>query len=186
MFCSPMAFDCEVLMGDNSLCMLLLRAIGDWTYKQNPQLPVMEQKVIPFPTITHNTIELGDKLLIMCDGLVEAMENKEVVEQFYALSEDSSNTEADVMSKLLLYSMRKGSNDNHTAMIVSFENGDQSSHSQSPVLRHGPFTAHRTKEDFTKAYFEDAVKFGYSGGFNGTQQQASCVLSTNYVCLTWL
>ncbi len=52
------------------------RAIGDYQYKCDPGLAQHEQKVIPTPDVTIETLEAGDQLLIMCDGIVEQMTNQ--------------------------------------------------------------------------------------------------------------
>ena len=56
------------------------RAIGDYAYKGQPHLSAQQQKVIAVPDIQLLECTAGEKLLIMCDGLVEKATNEQVVQ----------------------------------------------------------------------------------------------------------
>merc|ERR1712232_501702 len=80
------------------------RAIGDFKYKLNPELDALEQKVIALPDIRHEVARPGDRLLVMCDGVVERITNRPHVQL-----PDTARPQRDVAS---------GSTDNHSAIIA--------------------------------------------------------------------
>lgn len=70
---------CNGFVRDNRVDgqLAMSRAIGDWQYKRNLAFTVAEQKVIPVPDITEDTVCCGDFLFICCDGIVEHMSNED-------------------------------------------------------------------------------------------------------------
>lgn len=152
----------EVRMNRVDGALAMSRAIGDWQYKQNPDIPQLDQKVIPLPDIQTGTVEKGDVLLICCDGIVEAMTNAEAGLNVKESMTSVGGDPAVVMEKLLNYSLEKGSKDNHSAMLVVFEDG-KDYHRDKDEFVAGPFHPYQQDKTFVKAYLADAAKHGYEG-----------------------
>ena len=58
----------------------LSRALGDFSYKQNKELPSTEQMVLNLPEIITETIDKDTEFLIIaCDGIWDCMTNQEAV-----------------------------------------------------------------------------------------------------------
>lgn len=59
----------------------LSRALGDFSYKANKDLPSVEQMVLNFPEIHTETIDKNTEFLIIaCDGIWDCMTNQEAVD----------------------------------------------------------------------------------------------------------
>jgi len=136
------------------------RAIGDWTYKNNASKSAEEQKVIAVPEIRNITCEAGDMLLIACDGIFEQMSNEDACTLVHTAYRDQGDKKdpALVAAALLDASLRKGSKDNHSAMIIVFEDG--SKYSQPDEFVAGPFNPYANDRQFREAYIKDAQRFG--------------------------
>ena len=65
---------------------------------------------------------MTDKLLLICDGVVERMNNPQVAE---IVHNSQSSDPALVVSELVYRSFCEGSGDNHSAMLVLFKDGTQ-------------------------------------------------------------
>jgi len=137
------------------------RAIGDYIYKTNPNLEPHEQKVTAVPDITTGVCYKDDRLLICCDGIVEAMSNEDASEFVHKVSQEVDDP-AKVIYKLLEYSLEKGSKDNHSALLITFEDGTDYDSKEDDFVA-GPFELWQDDPTFVKAYKEDAAKFGYEG-----------------------
>jgi len=139
----------------------LSRAIGDWNYKDNPNLPPSKQKVIPVPDVTKVTANAGDTLLICCDGLFEQMTNEEVGGFVYKqLQESKFKDPAVVLQDLLELSLERGSKDNMSALSVCFRDGTKY-HKAGGEYIPGPYHQHKHNEKFKKAYLNDAKRHGF-------------------------
>jgi hypothetical protein len=156
--------DVRVNRVDGQLAMS--RAIGDWQYKGNPSLSQLEQKVIPLPDIVRHRAEPGDVLLICCDGIVEQMTNEDAgacvwseMEKFPSYADVDP---AVVVQELLKYSLQRGSKDNHSALLILFDDGT-SYHREKHEFIAGPFHPFEGDKNFVKAYLSDAAKHGYEG-----------------------
>ena len=114
------------------------RSIGDYNYKQSTELKPQEQKVIAEPDCTLLTAEIGEKLLICCDGLVEKLTNEQVVQFVINESKLNPNDPAQVVSKLLDFSLIRGSKDNMSAMLIEFTDGTD--YNNGDTFIPGPFT----------------------------------------------
>jgi hypothetical protein len=96
------------------------RAIGDYNYKGNASLSVLDQKVIAVADVADFTVYKGDRVLVCCDGIVEQLTNEQVSSFLYAEIEKSAqNGDGDDNSKatdpvqvcidLIDYSLNSGS-----------------------------------------------------------------------------
>ena len=107
---------------DGSLSMS--RAIGNWKYKSNEKLPYHNQKVIATPGVCLTKARKGDRVVLYCDGLVERLYNVQIARH---IREQFSNSDVDdpgaVCVSLLDKSLRVGSKDNNSALIVSLTDG---------------------------------------------------------------
>jgi len=142
------------------------RAIGDKGEKDNPNLPMDEQKVIAVPDFTEFELHKGDSLLLFCDGITEQMTNKEVgAFVFDQLKEYDKKKESPdpalIMAKLSDKSLETQSGDNMTAIMVIATDG--SDYEKKSEFIPGPYTAFKDSEIFKETYLADAKKFGYEG-----------------------
>ncbi len=64
-----------------------------------------------------------------------------------------------MISRLFRDSVEAGSKDNHTAVLVSFENGSDYSRQHAEFMP-GPFLAHKQDQVFVKAYKNNAQRYG--------------------------
>lgn len=134
------------------------RAMGDFLYKRNPLLSQSEQKVIALPEIVHDTAYPGDRLLIVCDGLVESASNHDIAKYVHWKHKQYKDDPAEVMRELNLYSLARGSMDNHTGILISFEDG--TGYTQPDSFVAGPFSAWKRDRLFVDAYLRNAAEWG--------------------------
>ncbi len=135
------------------------RSIGDWNYKQSTTLQPHEQKVIARPDITKLTAEPGSRLLICCDGLLERLTNEQIVE--FTMSELSRHPSdpASVMAELLDHSLKHGSKDNMSAMLIELMDGSDYNVNDKEFIP-GPYSAAAGNQKFVEAYKTDARRHG--------------------------
>lgn len=140
------------------------RAIGDYQYKSNPNLDVLDQKVIPLAVVERETIFPGDKLFVCCDGIVEHMENEDacrVISQELSSLEDSKNFDpASIIPTVFEESLRTGSKDNMSGILINFGTADFPSDAKASEYVPGPFNPYSHDETFFNAYKDDALKHG--------------------------
>ena len=141
------------------------RAIGDYAYKGQPHLSAQQQKVIAVPDIQTIECVAGEKLLIMCDGLVEKASNEQVVQFVEHALQQQADSEADpalVMQQLIDFSLEKGSKDNMSCLLVLFEDGDDYNAEDQYV----PGTIKEGEEDrkFVETYLAYAKRHGIESG----------------------
>lgn len=132
------------------------RAIGDWPYKANPDLSPSEQKVIPLPDVTKDLIYPGDKLLVYCDGLVEQMTNEQVASIVHKELPKYKDDPASVLKILFKQSLISGSKDNHSGLIILFQDGLK--YIREDEFWAGPLTPYRKDENFVNHYLANAKK----------------------------
>jgi serine/threonine protein phosphatase PrpC len=142
------------------------RAIGDWSYKSNPNLAADQQKVIAVPQITRNIASTSDVLVICCDGLVEQMSSEEAGKRFREnlLTQRAETKQEDLAQAcydLNLLSLAKNSKDNHSVMAIAFEDGTPYQRDDEFVA--GPYHPYKDEQVFADAYVADAKKHGYEG-----------------------
>jgi len=95
------------------------RALGDFGYKNRPDLPAEQQKVSPYPDIiVHERQESDDVLLLACDGLWDVMSNAEAINEIRELFELGEGNAVLIAEEMLDVSLNKGSKDNISAMVV--------------------------------------------------------------------
>lgn len=104
----------------------LSRALGDYMYKDNSNLPMSEQKVVARPSILTHTWhdEDGDDFLIVaCDGIFERMTRQAVVNHVHA-GLARGQTPRQVLQGLLMtccaFSRHELGQDNETAILVQW------------------------------------------------------------------
>eukprot|EP00474_Spongospora_subterranea_P010262 CRZ10720.1 hypothetical protein [Spongospora subterranea] len=117
----------------------LSRAIGDWKYKCNPDVPFEEQKVIALPDIQrrHITASVGQGyLLVACDGIFERLSNEMVHAVIHKCLNVSDNP-LETVNELLRASLAAGSRDNMSAALLLFGNG-ASYHRDATTMHFGP------------------------------------------------
>ena len=140
------------------------RAIGDYAYKGQPHLSAQQQKVIAVPDVQQLECVAGERLLIMCDGLVEKASNEQVV-QFVeqALQQPGArDNPALVMQQLIDWSLDKGSKDNMSCLLVLLESGDEYNGDDQYV----PGSIKEGEEDrkFVETYLAYAKRHGIESG----------------------
>eukprot|EP01062_Namystynia_karyoxenos_P063248 TRINITY_DN56060_c0_g1_i1.p1 TRINITY_DN56060_c0_g1~~TRINITY_DN56060_c0_g1_i1.p1 ORF type:complete len:459 (+),score=99.56 TRINITY_DN56060_c0_g1_i1:85-1377(+) len=135
------------------------RAVGDFMYKRGDGTP-LDQKVIALPDVTRTTMVPGDRLLVVCDGVVERISNEEVAAVVHGLHKGPLAADpARVCQELLEHSLKRGSTDNHSAVLVSLENGED--YNQPDRFIPGPFNPPESENRaFVKAYVENARAWG--------------------------
>lgn len=142
------------------------RAIGDWQYKSNPELAMHLQKVNAVPEIIKGRLYAGDRLLICCDGIVEQMSSEDASDFSYGLLQKQAGLEAGqdlarICWELNKYSLRRGSKDNHSCMIIDPHSGE--AYKAKDEFVPGPFHPYKQDQAFRDAYLTDAKKHGYEG-----------------------
>jgi protein phosphatase 2C family protein 2/3 len=136
------------------------RAIGDYQYKKDPDLPQDKQKVIPTPDLTIEKLVLGDTLLVMCDGIVEQMTNEEAAACVVS-SMKEHNDPALAVAELFTRSLECGSKDNHSAILAVLEDG--SDYGPPTDFVAGPYHPYKSDRQFADMYVEDAARYGIVG-----------------------
>jgi len=137
------------------------RAIGDWQYKSDPDLPHEKQKVLAIPDVTREKLYHGDALLVCCDGIVEQMSNEDTAKIVHENLPKFRDDPAEILSLIFDQSLKSGSKDNHSALLILPQNG--TSYNQEDEFRAGPLTPFLNDPTFKKHYEEDAKKHGYEG-----------------------
>jgi serine/threonine protein phosphatase PrpC len=139
------------------------RAMGDFPYKNHPNLPVDEQKVIPVPDVRSGTVGTGDMLLICCDGIVESMQNPQVAGHLHSTRANLASLDpVALLASLFDTSVTSGSKDNHTAVLMCFTSGQETFERKTRFIA-GPFHPYAKDDQFVTAYNKDAAKSGVSG-----------------------
>lgn len=138
------------------------RAMGDSGYKAQKNLKPHEQKVTAVAECMTATAQVGDLLLICCDGIVEVLTNEQVA-AFLHEQRKSHTDPALLAAALIENSLKAGSKDNHTAVIVDFGSKPANGYARKPrEFLAGPFTPYSANKKFVAAYLKDAAKFGLS------------------------
>lgn len=96
------------------------RALGDFSYKNRPDLPAEQQKVSAQPDIRTFARRDTDQILVLaCDGIWDVMSNQEccaALQEMLAAGEKDMGT---VCEELIDVCLEKGSKDNMSAIVVA-------------------------------------------------------------------
>lgn len=101
----------------------LSRAIGDYWYKSNSELPFTEQKISSVPDFLQFTIQRGDWILLACDGIFERLSLQKVT-NFVSERLNESQDPGKVASDLCTFALNSGSMDNLTAIVLFVTSGE--------------------------------------------------------------
>ncbi|MFA6159368.1 MAG: hypothetical protein WC763_07120 [Candidatus Paceibacterota bacterium] len=172
------------------------RAMGDSKYKRHPTLAIDKQKVIALPDVTVGQFGQHDFLLLFCDGVIDshAFHTADDIATFVV---ETMNSHPDIacdpaalMGALVSEALKRGSQDNITAMMVmpspspspfapssttvgqmrddwddAAQVADSSSnrlYSSIPLKEYipGEYTAFKSSKCFAEAYSAEAAKHG--------------------------
>jgi serine/threonine protein phosphatase PrpC len=96
------------------------RSLGDFFYKDTPELPAEKQKISPEAEMTAVERSAEDEfLLVACDGIYDVMTNEAAVE-FISNQLKAGYAPQEVTERLLDYCLHLGSRDNMSAIVVLF------------------------------------------------------------------
>lgn len=94
------------------------RALGDFQYKDSPNLPAEQQKITCAPDISPIERTPQDEFLVLaCDGIWDVMTNQQVV-NFVASHLKAGTAPEVICERLLDHCLEKNSKDNMSAIIV--------------------------------------------------------------------
>ena len=98
------------------------RCLGDFEYKQNKQLPPVEQKVSPLPEcrICQRDPSKDELLILACDGIWDVMTNEECCDALRELLMEGERDMGLVAEECLMMCLDKESKDNMSAVVVAF------------------------------------------------------------------
>ncbi|KAM3569183.1 hypothetical protein VYU27_008710 [Nannochloropsis oceanica] len=103
----------------------MTRALGDFAYKRKLGLGVEEQMIIPLPDVHLHPRGPADEFLVLaCDGVWDVFSNDEIavyVENHVNATRDGGRKStylAELADDIVKESMRRGSRDNITALVV--------------------------------------------------------------------
>lgn len=138
------------------------RAIGDWRFKNLPNLPYGSQKVIGTPQITTQYASPGKDqwAFICCDGLVEQWENDQMIGALRKSLEGQADM-AHGLTDLFEMVLDDGSQDNMSSVLIKFADGRGYGSDKGPRRSFipGPLFTHRTSKVFCQAYFKFALRY---------------------------
>lgn len=117
------------------------RGLGDYRFKSSHHLSQTEQRVSPFPDIIvqNRNAQSDDFLVLACDGIWDVNSNKDCVDIIHEILSEGERDLGLLCEEVIDISLRKGSKDNMTTLIV-----------QLPALKYGTgggVTARREKLD---------------------------------------
>lgn len=177
----------SVCMGRVDGQLAMSRAIGDFCYKKNESKSVREQKVIAVPgkpytflftfhvnhirsclpsDIVHVQARPGDILLLACDGIFEQLDNEAVAK--FVMTGDNHDDPARLAAALCDYSLKQGSRDNHTVIVVRFRSESESKKKEElPEEEYIPgewdmLNPSSMYSDYREAFVDDAARHGYN------------------------
>lgn len=112
------------------------RALGDFQYKQRPDLSAKYQKVSCCPDITiHERTPQDDVLILACDGVWDVMTSAEavgIVREIFSSGETNMQL---VAEELIDVALNKGSRDNISAVVVQLPGAVMGPSSNGGVLK---------------------------------------------------
>jgi len=97
------------------------RALGDFQYKDRPDLPPEAQKVSAEPDCrTHTRLRADQVLILACDGIWDVMSNADAADLARALGQEGEKDLGLICEELLDQCLAKGSRDNMSVVAVAF------------------------------------------------------------------
>jgi len=149
--------------GEVSFCrvdgqLALSRAFGDIEFKHSKSVSVYEEnKVIALPTFIKTTVHAGDFLVLNCDGITEKMNGNDVINFVHKEFSNTSDL-AKIAGLLCDESLKRGSKDNMSAIIITFKDGVEYSQQSKEFI---PALASDTSDRYwIKAYKQFAKAHG--------------------------
>lgn len=95
------------------------RALGDFSYKNRPDLPAPQQKISPEPDIEiHERTDGDDVLLLACDGLWDVLSTEEAVNEVRRIYASGEKDAVKIAEEMLDISLERGSKDNISCVVV--------------------------------------------------------------------
>lgn len=95
------------------------RALGDFQYKNRPDLPAEKQKVTCNPDVTtHKRVESDDVLILACDGVWDVMSSENCVNLARDIFAGGESNLLLVSEEIIDTALNKGSRDNISAVVV--------------------------------------------------------------------
>jgi protein phosphatase 1A len=153
------------------------RALGDYEFKNNPDLSQTRQLVSPQPDIDiiKRDISKDEFILIACDGVFDVNTNEQVLEYVdYHLKTIDDDTK--ISSELVGYSLYRGSKDNMSAILISFDKTrPKKDEAKVKELKEIEEKLEHIVTEYTEKMFQDERHL--------TEQAVIEHLSTNYVDL---
>lgn len=133
------------------------RALGDYRFKRNRDIPPGNQKVSPVPDVYEWRARRGDWLIVACDGVWDTFRTEQVVDRLC-----KTNKDAEPGSKLamfLMFCIEKHADDNLTLAVVELG----AARTLAPVLSVMPFGFLRaTDDEVLEQYDAFCRRFGRS------------------------
>lgn len=112
-----------IMMGRVCGNLAVSRALGDYVYKDRPDLPPHEQKMSAAADLTVVTRDPDDQVLIIgCDGIWDVMTNEQAT-AFVLKAVRNGSSPVEIAEKLIDVCLRRGSTDNMSVIIVLFDEG---------------------------------------------------------------
>lgn len=137
------------------------RAMGDYCYKGKVGLASNAQQVISEPDVTVMECVAGEKIVVVCDGLLERASNEQLIEFVESSLNDKSDPAA-LACDMLEWSLGRGSKDNMTAMVILLEDGSDYNAEDEYIA--GPIAHAETDRNFVETYVAYAKSHGVEPG----------------------
>lgn len=137
------------------------RAFGDSALKNNGSILFREQRVTSLMETTKVVASAGDRLFLFCDGLVEYLDNGQLVDTLYRhvpLYQDPVYALGFTFDDVL----EGGSRDNMSAILVQFADGRAYGlGGRQKTFLPGPLFLGRNDRKYVAAYLSNAKDFGH-------------------------
>jgi len=95
------------------------RALGDFTYKNRPDLSPRDQKVSCHPDVSiHERLDSDDCVLLGCDGVWDVLSTTEAVDLVREIYNSGEQSVVKIAEEILDVALAKGSKDNISAVVA--------------------------------------------------------------------
>jgi len=139
------------------------RSLGDYNYKGQAHLSHAQQKVIAVPDIDVLELVEGEKIVLMCDGLVEKASNEQIAQLVENQLQHQRADPCAIVLNMIDFSLERGSRDNMSAMLILLEDGSSYVHKDEYLA--GSIASGEDDRKFMEAY----VAFARSKGIEPAQ-----------------